>query len=219
MDESESDSEACGIVGREEYDEGIYNLKAKEWADSMIVTPHTQPVVSNRKSKRAGSIHQSPKSAFKIRSLHHSSQNPTPEPYNPIPPELSQPVPSASNEPCEAQPSTSHGFAHSQPPVSQEPSQAEPSTSHRAAHTQPHVSHESVEPESQTSKFTIDLPQYLSLDVGLDGLEAYDQRNLSQPIGTSKYDYDVELEGGSPEKADESAEDGSEDADFVVDNE
>ena len=110
MDESESDSEACGIVGREEYEEGIYNLKAKEWADSMIVTPHTQPVVSNSKSKRAGSIYKSPKyvvqqtkSSFKVRSVHHSSQNPTAELSKPIPPELSQPVPSVSNEPCEAQ--------------------------------------------------------------------------------------------------------------------
>ena len=66
---------------------------------------------------------------------------------------------------------------------------------------------------------TIDLSTYLSLDVGLDGLEAYDLRDLSQPTGTSEYDYDVELEGGSPEKVDESAKDRSEDADFVVDNE
>jgi len=63
------------------------------------------------------------------------------------------------------------------------------------------------------------LSRYLSLDVGLNGLEADDLRDLSQPTGTSEYDYDVELERGSLEKADESAEDGSEDVDFVVDNE
>ena len=59
----------------------------------------------------------------------------------------------------------------------------QPLTSHRSAQFEPPISHGSGEPKSQTFKLTIDLLAYLSLDVGLDGLEAYDLRDFSQPVG------------------------------------
>ena len=108
VDESESDSEVCGIVGRKEYEESIYSRKAKEWADSMIVTPHSQPVMSSSRRKRAGSSYKSPKSvgqktksSFKIRSLDHSSENSAAEPSKPISPEPSEPQPPISHESCQ----------------------------------------------------------------------------------------------------------------------
>ena len=70
-----------------------------------------------------------------------------------------------------------------------------------------------------TFKLTIDLSAYLSLDVGLDRLEAYDLRDLSQPIRTSCVWLWWGVGAGSPEKTDESAEDDSKDADFDVENE
>ena len=102
-DESESDSEVCGIVGRKECEEGIYSRKAKEWVDSIIVTPHSQPINSTNRRKRAWSSCQNPKSpvqkskashhskepinkcqsSFKIRSFDHSSQHPTVNTYEP----------------------------------------------------------------------------------------------------------------------------------------
>ena len=112
------------------------------------------------------------------------------------------------NHPSQPQPPIPHGSTQPQPPIS-----------HGSAQLELLIFHRSNEPESQTFKLTIDLSAYLSLDVGLDGLEAYDLRDLSQPTGTSEYDYDRELEVGTLEKADVSIEDDSEDADFDVENE
>ena len=117
VDGSESDSEVCGIVGRKEYEESIYNRKAKEWADSMIVTPHSHPIMSSSRRKRAGagssyespkSVGQKTKSSFKIRSVDHSSENPTAEPSKPISPEPSERQPPISYESCQTQPPISH---------------------------------------------------------------------------------------------------------------
>ena len=61
-DGSQSDYEVCEIVGRKEYEEGICNRQAKEWVDSIIITPHSQPNNSTNSKKRAESNYQSPKS-------------------------------------------------------------------------------------------------------------------------------------------------------------
>ena len=146
----------------------------EKWADSLIITPNSQPNASPNKSRRRVSRFQGPKSPIQ------KSQSTSFQPL--ISPLTSQPLIS----PLPFQPQIFPLPSQPQP----EDAQPEPQLPNLTFNLSTYLFFQT------TSTFQPEVPSLDAINVGLGGLEAYDLRDLSQPRGVSDYDYDMEFGEG-----------------------